>query len=35
MKNTLAADNGHKRPLRKLVAYESDVREGISATVIS
>jgi hypothetical protein len=32
MENTLAAVNGHLRPLRELVAYESDVGVGMQAT---
>jgi hypothetical protein len=33
--NTLAAINGHSRPLRESVAYERDVGVGVPATVIS
>ena len=33
--NTLAAVNGHLRPLRESVAYERDVGVGVSATVIN
>ena len=33
--NTLAAVNGHLRPLRESVAYERDVGVGVPATVIS
>jgi hypothetical protein len=33
--NTLAAVNGHLRPLRESVAYERDVGVGVSATAIS
>ena len=33
--NTLAAVNGHLRPLRESVAYERDVSVGVPATVIS
>jgi hypothetical protein len=33
--HTLAAVNGHLRPLRKSVAYERDVGVGVPATVIS
>jgi len=33
--NTLAAVNGHLRPLRELVAHERDVSMGAPATVIS
>jgi len=33
--NTLAAVNGHLRPLRELVACERDVSVGVPATVIS
>ena len=33
--NTLAAENGHLRPLRESVAYERDVSVGVPATVIS
>ena len=32
--NTLAAVNGHLRPLRKSVAYESDVSERVQAKVL-
>jgi hypothetical protein len=31
--NTLAAVNGHLRPLRESVAYERDVGVGVPATV--
>jgi hypothetical protein len=33
--NTLAADNGHLRPLREAVAYGRDVSEGVQATVLN
>ena len=33
--NTLAAVNGHLRPLWESVAYERDVSVGVSAMVIS
>ena len=33
--NTLAAVNGHLRPLRESVAYERDVGVGVPATVKS
>jgi hypothetical protein len=33
--NTLAAVNGHLRPLRESVAYERDVSVGVPAMVIS
>ena len=33
--NTLAAVNGHLRPLRESVAYERDVNVGRPGTVIS
>jgi hypothetical protein len=33
--NTLAAVNGHLRPLRELVAYMRAVGVGVPATVIS
>jgi hypothetical protein len=33
--NTLAAVNGHLRPLRESVAYERDVGAGVPTTVIS
>jgi hypothetical protein len=33
--NTLAAVNGHLRPLRESVAYGRDVGVGVPATVIS
>ena len=33
--NTLAAVNGHLRPLGESVAYERDVGMGVPATVIS
>jgi hypothetical protein len=33
--NTLAAVNGHLRPLRQSVEYERDVSVGVSAAVIS
>ena len=33
--NTLAADNGHLRPLRESVGYERDVGVGVPATVVS
>jgi hypothetical protein len=33
--NTLAAVNGHLRPLRKSVAYKRDVGVGVPATVLS
>jgi hypothetical protein len=33
--NTLAAVNGHLRPLRESVAYKRDVGAGVPATVIS
>jgi hypothetical protein len=33
--NTLAAVNGHLRPLRESVAYERDVGVGVPATAIS
>jgi len=33
--NTLAAVNGHLRPLRESVAYERDVGVGVPATMIS
>ena len=33
--NTLAAVNGHWRPVRESVAYERDVGVGVPATVIS
>ena len=35
MEKTFGADNGHWRPLWKLVVYERDVSEGVPATVIS
>jgi hypothetical protein len=34
-RNTLAAVNGHLRPLRESVTYGRDVGVGVSATVIS
>ena len=33
--NTLAAVNGHLRPLRQSAAYDRDVGVGVPATVIS
>jgi hypothetical protein len=33
--NTLAAVNGHLRPLRESVTYERDVGVGVPTTVIS
>jgi hypothetical protein len=33
--NTLAAFNGHLRPLRQSVAYETDVGVGVPTTEIS
>jgi hypothetical protein len=33
--NTLAAVNGHLRPLRESVAYERDVGVGVPTKVIS
>jgi hypothetical protein len=33
--NTLAAVNGHLRPLRESVMYERDVGVGVPTTVIS
>jgi hypothetical protein len=33
--NTLAAVNGHLRPLREAVTYGSDVGVGVPATVMS
>jgi hypothetical protein len=33
--NTLAAVNGHLRPLRESVTYERDVGVGVPATVMS
>jgi hypothetical protein len=33
--NTLAAVNGHLRPLRESVVYERDVGVGVPTTVIS
>jgi len=34
-RNTLAAVNGHLRPLRESVAHERDVSVGVPAAVIS
>jgi hypothetical protein len=31
---TLVTDNGRCSPVRKLVAYESDVSEGVQVTVL-